>query len=106
MAIIKITESSGKIGSYNLLGYSTYPQAGESKDVRFLEINTSVSLFRYRIWSEPDISDINEIEEFISDKFDNAFLSNKIIYLEEDSRDFIIIYDTNDLGNKFNGRRL
>lgn len=106
MAIIKITEGNGKISLYNLLGYSIYPKEGEHENVRFLEINTSISPFMYRIWGESDISDINEIEEIISDKFINAFLNNKIIYLEEDSRGFITIYDNNDLGKKFGGRRL
>lgn len=107
MAIIKITESNGKISLYNLLGYSIYPKKEEHENVRFLEINTSVSLFKYRIWCEADMSDINEIEEIISDKFINAFLNNKIIYLEEDStRGFITICDNNDLGKQFGGRRL
>lgn len=106
MAIIKITENNGKISLYNLLGYSIYPKEEDHENVRFLEINTSVFLFKYRIWSDADISDINEIEDIISDKFINAFLNNNIIYLEEDSRNFITIYDNNDLGKKFSGRRL
>lgn len=106
MAIIRITESNGKISSYNLLGYSIYPKEDESENVRFLDINTSVSLIKYRIWIAADISDINRIESFISSQFDNALLNNKTVYLKEDSRDFISISDGYELNKMFGGRRL
>ena len=61
MAIIKIINDNNSTSTSYLLGYTISAKKDESENVRFLEINTSISLFKYRIWTEVDITDIDSL---------------------------------------------
>lgn len=106
MAIIKIINDNNSTSTSYLLGYTISAKKDESENVRFLEINTSISLFKYRIWTEVDITDIDSLVSFISDMFDNTIKNNTFVNLKEDSRGFISISDSDEPGKKFGGSRL
>lgn len=104
MAIIKITDDNNNKQSYNLLGYSI--RTKEEK-VIILEINTSVSSVKYRIWSDSRESDINKIELFISDLFDTALKNNKTVYLDEYLvRMYIYIGDGIEIRKQFSAKKI
>ena len=106
MAIIKMVNGNSNTSTSYLMGYTISAKEDESENVRFLEINTSISLFKYRIWTEADITDIDSLISFISDMFDNTIKNNTFINLKEDSRGFISISDNDEPGKKFSGSRL
>lgn len=105
MGIIKITNVDDDTQTTcNLLGYSFLSITDK---IAILEINTTISSLKYRIWTDDNAPDINKIKSFIFSKFDAALVNNIIIYFkEEHTRNYISFIDNGKIEKQFSGRKI